>query len=47
MADEFMGFTQHPCKQGVFAVMTKQAIGCKNLKDTLIQGTHFLSSYSQ
>jgi AraC-like DNA-binding protein len=41
MDDEFMGFTQHPCKQGVFAIMAKQAIGCKNLKDALIQGTHF------
>jgi len=41
MDDEFMGFTQHPCKQGVFAIMAKQAITCKNLKDALVQGTHF------
>jgi AraC-like DNA-binding protein len=41
MDDEFMGFTQQPCKQGVFAIMAKQAIACKSLKEALIQGTHF------
>jgi AraC-like DNA-binding protein len=41
MNDEFMGFTQAPCKQGVFAIMAKQAITCKTLNEALIQGTHF------
>jgi len=41
MDDEFMGFTQSACKQGVFAIMARQAITCKNLKEALIQGTHF------
>ena len=41
MNDEFMGFTQYPCKQGVFAIMAKQAIACKNLEEALLQGTHF------
>jgi len=41
MDDEFMGFTQHSCKQGVFAIMARQAISYKSLKDALIQGTHF------
>jgi len=41
MDDEFMGFTQSPCKQGVFSIMAKQAITCKNLKEALIQGSNF------
>jgi len=41
MDDEFMGFTEQRCKQGVFAIMAKQAITCKNLRDALVQGAHF------
>ena len=41
MDDEFMGFTQQPCKQGVFAIMAKQAIACENLKEALMHGAHF------
>ncbi len=41
MDDEFMGFTQQRCKQGVFAIMARQAIMCQTLRDALVQGTHF------
>ena len=41
MDDEFMGFTQQRCKQGVFAIMARQAIQCQTLREALIQGTHF------
>ncbi len=41
MDDEFMGFTQQRCKQGVFAIMARQAIQCQTLREVLIQGTHF------
>jgi AraC-like DNA-binding protein len=41
MDDEFMGFTQQRCKQGVFAIMARQAIQCQTLREALIQGVHF------
>ena len=41
MNDEFMGFTQLRCKQGVFAIMARQAIQCQTLREALIQGAHF------
>ncbi|OUS40620.1 hypothetical protein A9R00_05080, partial [Oleispira antarctica] len=41
MDDEFMGFTQQRCKQGVFAIMARQAIQCQTLREALTQGTHF------
>lgn len=41
MDDEFMGFTQQRCKQGVFAIMARQAIQCQTLREVLIQGVHF------
>lgn len=41
MDDEFMGFTQQRCKQGVFAIMARQAIQCQTLREALQQGTHF------
>lgn len=41
MDDEFMGFTQQRCKQGVFGIMARQAIQCQTLREALIQGTHF------
>jgi len=41
MDDEFMGFTAQRCKQGVFAIMAKQAISCTNLREALVQGAHF------
>lgn len=41
MNDEFMGFTQQRCKQGVFAIMARQAIQCQTLREALIQGAHF------
>ena len=41
MDDEFMGFTQQRCKQGVFAIMARQSIHCQTLREVLIQGTQF------
>lgn len=41
MDDEFMGFTQQRCKQGVFAIMARQSIQCQTLREALIQGTQF------
>ena len=41
MDDEFMGFTEQRCKQGVFAIMAKKAITCTNLRESLVQGAHF------
>lgn len=41
MDDEFMGFTQQRCKQGVFAIMARQAIQCQTLREALQQGTYF------
>ncbi len=39
--DEFMGFTEQPCKQGVFAIMARQLIQCRTLRDVLTQGAEF------
>lgn len=39
--DEFMGFTQQRCKQGVFAFMARQSIQCRTLRDALTQGAQF------
>jgi AraC-like DNA-binding protein len=36
-----MGFTEQRCRQGVFAIMARQAIHCQTLREALIQGTHF------
>jgi AraC-like DNA-binding protein len=44
MDDEFMGFTQQRCKQGVFAIMARQAIQCQTLREALTQGTHFYNT---
>lgn len=41
MDDEFMGFTEQRCRQGVFAIMARQAIHCQTLREALIQGAHF------
>jgi len=41
MDDETMGFTKHRCKQGVFAIMAKQAISCVTLREALLHGTNF------
>ena len=41
MDDEFMGFTSQPCKQGVFAIMARQSIQCRTLREALIQGAQF------
>lgn len=39
--DEFMGFTQQRCKQGVFAFMARQSIQCRTLREALAQGAQF------
>jgi len=39
--DEFMGFTHSQCKQGVFAIMSKQAVACNTLREVLVCGAHF------
>lgn len=41
MDDEFMGFTQQRCKQGVFSIMARQSIQCHTLREALIQGVNF------
>lgn len=39
--DEFMGFTSQPCKQGVFAIMARQSIQCRTLREALTHGAQF------
>lgn len=39
--DEFMGFTSQPCKQGVFAMMARQSIQCRTLREALTHGAQF------
>ena len=41
MDDEFMGFTQQRCKQGVFRIMARQVIQCQTLREALSQGANF------
>lgn len=39
--DEFMGFTQNPCKAGLFALMCQLVSSSQNLGDLLERGAHF------
>lgn len=39
--DEFMGNTEHPCKYGVFALMSKYALNHDSLQLVLEQAIHF------
>ncbi len=39
--DEFMGFTDQACKQGVFAIMANQVIACSTLREVLVKAAHF------
>ena len=39
--DEFMGCTEHPCKHGVFALMSKYSLNHDSLRRVLEQGIHF------
>ena len=41
--DEFMGFTTHPCKYGIFATLCELIRQCKTLKELLEKVTHFYS----
>ncbi len=44
--DEFMGCTRHPCKHGVFALMSKYALPHANLQQILQQGIHFYQLFT-
>lgn len=41
LGDEFMGFTERPCKQGVFAFMLHTIRNSDSLRDALITGMKF------
>lgn len=45
-ADEFMGFTAHPCRNGVFALMTDYARQATNLRGLLTRGLHFYNLFT-
>ncbi len=44
--DEFMGCTEHPCKQGVFALMSRHALYYKSLEAVLSQGILFYNLFT-
>ncbi|NVK41009.1 MAG: AraC family transcriptional regulator [Oceanospirillaceae bacterium] len=44
--DEFMGCTEHRCKQGVFALMTRHVLHSASLEAALQQGAHFYNLFS-
>lgn len=46
LQDEFMGCTPHPCKQGVFALMTRHALHYESLQAVLEQGIHFYNLFT-
>lgn len=46
LADEFMGCTRRPCKQGVFALMTRHVLRCDSLQAVLEQGIHFYNLFT-
>jgi AraC-like DNA-binding protein len=46
LQDEFMGCTQHPCKQGVFALMARHALHYESLQAVLEQGIHFYNLFT-
>lgn len=41
LGDEFMGFTETPCKQGTFSFMLHSIRRCENLLEALTTGTRF------
>ena len=44
--DEFMGCTEHPCKQGVFALMARHSLHYESLEAVLRQGIHFYNLFT-
>lgn len=44
--DEFMGFTDSPCKYGLFALMAKSVRRCGNLREVLGLGIEFYNLFS-
>ncbi len=44
--DEFMGCTEHPCKQGVFALMSRHALHYESLEAVLRQGIVFYNLFT-
>lgn len=44
--DEFMGFTPHPCRNGVFALMTGYASQASTLRGLLNRGLHFYNLFT-
>ena len=46
LQDEFMGCTEHPCKPGVFALMTRHSLRYDSLHEVLQQGIHFYDLFT-
>jgi len=46
LGDEFMGCTEHPCKQGVFALMARHVLHYRTLGAMLEQGVHFYNLFT-
>jgi AraC-like DNA-binding protein len=46
MADEFMGFTHSPCKQGLFALIVESVSKCANLREVFDLGGRLYNHYS-
>jgi len=46
MADEFMGFTRTPCKQGLFALIVQSVSRCENLREVFTLGGDLYNFYS-
>ncbi|MCV6605603.1 MAG: AraC family transcriptional regulator [Porticoccaceae bacterium] len=46
LGDEFMGFVEPACKNGVFALMAETVSHCSNLEGLLRRGIHFYNLFS-
>lgn len=46
LSDEFMGCTEHRCKPGVFALMSRHVLHYETLQAVLEQGIHFYNLYT-
>ena len=46
MADEFMGFTRTPCKQGTFALVVESVCRCENLRAVFDLGSRLYNLIS-
>ena len=47
MADEFMGFTRTPCKQGLFALIVQSVSRCENLREVFKLGGNLYNFYTE